>query len=76
MKTIRVSGPADGHLNYTPISVLPVVDRLFEKLVVDQMYSILNDNKLLYSIQSGCKLLHSVLSCLLKNTIDWYLNIG
>ena len=44
-------GPADDQSNYRPISVLPVVARLFEKLVYDQMYTFLNDNNLLYSKQ-------------------------
>ena len=69
------SGPTDDPSNYRPISVLPVVARLFEKLVYDQMYSYLNNNKLLYSKQSGFRSMHSVLSCLLKCTNDWYLNL-
>ncbi len=69
------TGSKDDQSNYRPISVLPVVSRLFEKLIFDQMYSHLNNNKLLYSKQSGFRLLHSVLSCLLKCTNDWYLNI-
>ena len=72
---IHKTGPTDDQSNYCPISVLPVVSRLYEKLVFDQMYSFLNDNKLLYSKQSGFRMLHSVLTCLLKFTNDWYLNI-
>ena len=72
---VHKSGPTDDPSNYRPISVLPVVARLFGKLVYDQMYSYLNDNKLLYSKQSGFRSMHSVLSCLLKCTNDWYLNL-
>ena len=72
---VRKSGPTDDQSNYRPISVLPVVARLFEKLVFDQMYSFLNENKLFYSKQSGFRSMHSVLSCLLKCTNDWYLDI-
>ena len=61
--------------NYRPISVLPVISRLFEKLVYDQFYGYLNMNKLLFSQQSSFRLLHSVLTCLLKCTNDWYLNL-
>ena len=68
---VHKSGPTDDPSNDRPISVLPVVARLFEKLVFDQMYSNLNDNKLLYSKQSGCRSMHSVLRCLLKCTNDW-----
>ena len=72
---IHKTGPTDDQSNYRPISVLPVVSRLFEKLVFDQMYTFLNDNKLLYSKQLGFRMLHAVLACLLKCTNDWYLNI-
>ena len=73
---VHKSGPTDDQSNYRPISVLPVVARLFEKLVFDQMYSFLNENKLLYSKQSGIRSMHSVLSCLLKCMNDWYLDIN
>ena len=72
---VHKSGPADDQSNYRPISVLPVVARLFEKLVYDQMYTFLNDNNLLYSKQSGFRSMNSILSCLLKCTNDWYLDI-
>ena len=58
--------------DYRPISV---VSRLFKKLVFDQLYSYLNDNKLIFSDQSGFRSLHSTLTSLLKCTNDWYLNI-
>ena len=35
--------------NYRPISVISVVSKVFEKLVYDQLYQYLNDNKLLSS---------------------------
>ena len=58
--------------NYRPISVLPVVSRLFEKLVFSQLYQYLNDNCFINSNQSGFRELHSTVTCLLKNTDDWY----
>ena len=68
-------GPADESSNYRPISVLPVVSRLFEKLIYDQLYHYLDSNKLIFGKQSAYRQLHSVLSCLLKCTNDWYLNL-
>ena len=68
-------GPADESSNYRPISVLPVVSRLFEKLIYDQLYHYLDSNKLIFGKQSAYRQLHSVLSCLLKCTKDWYLNL-
>ena len=72
---IYKDGSEDENSNYHPISVLPVISRLFEKLVYDQFYGFLNVNKLLFSQQSSFRLLNSVLTCLLKCTNDWYLNL-
>ena len=68
-------GATDNKSNYRPISVLPVISRLFEKLIFDQLYDYLNRNQLIFLLQSAFRKLHSVLTCLLKSTIDWYLNI-
>ena len=64
--------------NYRPISVLPVISRLFEKLVANQLYQHMNDNGYFSSEQSGFLRLHSTVTCLHKNTDDWYngLNLG
>ena len=54
---------------YRPISVIPVVSKVFEKIVYDQLYQyLLNDNKLLSSCQSGFRFLHSTLTTLLEAT--------
>ena len=59
--------------NYRPISVLPVISRLFEKLLFDQLYQYMKyENGLFSPDQSGFLRLHSTLTCLLKNTDDWY----
>ena len=58
--------------NYRPISVLPVISRLFERLVANQLYQHMNDNGYFSSEQSGFLRLHSTVTCLLKNTDDWY----
>ena len=58
--------------NYHPISVLPVISRLFERLVASQLYQHMNDNGYFSSEQSGFLRLHSTVICLLKNTDVWY----
>ena len=58
--------------NYRPISVLPVISKLFDKLVFDQLYQYMTKNDLFSHNQSGFRRLHSTLTCLLKNTDDWY----
>ena len=58
--------------NYRPISVLPVISRLFDKIIYNQLYKYLNSHGFLSSNQSGFRALHSTLTALLKNTDDWY----
>ena len=69
------SGQPDDRSNYRPISVLPVLARVFEKLIYNQMYDYLDKNKHLYLNQSGFRALHSAVTCLLNNTDDWYVNM-
>ena len=58
--------------NYRPISVLPVISKLFEKLVFNQLYHYMKENSLFTFDQSGFLRLHSTLTCLLKMSDDWY----
>ena len=58
--------------NYRPISVLPVISKLFEKLVFNQLYQYMKENGLFTSDQSGFLRLHSTLTCLLNMSDDWY----
>ena len=69
------SGARDDRSNYTPISVLPYISRLLEKLIFEQFYEYLDTNKSLYEHHSGFRLLHSVATALMASTNDWYLNI-
>ena len=65
-------GEKSSKVNYRPISVLPVVSRIFEKLVYNQLYEYFNTNSLLSSSQSGFRAMHSTTTALLKCTDDWY----
>ena len=58
--------------NYRPISVLPVISKLFEKLFFNQLYLYMKENGLFTSDQTGFLRLHSTLTCLLKMSDDWY----
>ena len=51
-------GDRDDLGNYRPISVLPTVARIFEKLVYDQMYAYFLNNDLLGDRQFGFRSLH------------------
>ena len=68
--TIFKSGQTDDRSKYRPISVLPFVSRVFEKLIYNQPYDYLDGNKLLFSKQSRFRSLHPVATYLLKFTSD------
>ena len=61
--------------NYRLISAIPIVCKVFEKIVYNQLYHYLNENKLLLSCQLGFRSLHSTLTALLEATNDWSVNI-
>ena len=61
--------------NYRPISLIPIVSKVFKKNVYNQLYHYLNENKLLLSCQSGFRSLQSTLTALLEARNDWSVNI-
>ena len=69
---IYKEGEKSDKSNYRPISVLPVLSRIFEKLIYDQLYQYLDGSGFLTSDQCGFRPLHSTATCLLKCTDDWY----
>ena len=56
--------------NHRPISVLPVIARLFEKLNANQLYQHMNDDGYFSSEQSGFFCLHSAVTSSFKSTDD------
>ena len=61
--------------NYRPITVLPTIARVFERLIYDQLYAYFTKNSLLGSQQWGFRSLHSAVLALNKATDNWLLNI-
>ena len=61
--------------NYRPISILPVVSKLMEIIMYDQMYEYLNQNNLFSKHQFGFRPYHSTTTTLLDCTNEWYTNM-
>ena len=51
-------------LNYRPISLLPLVSKVIEKVVHNQTQLFLDDNNILYNFQSGFRKKFSTDTCL------------
>ena len=69
-------GDKDNLDNYRPMSVLPAVARVFEKLIYKQMIKYFESNDLLIKKQWGFRSLHSTILSLMSKTNDWFVNIS
>ena len=54
--------------NYRPISLLSNINTIFEKIMYRQVYTFLEDNKSLYSLQFGFRSKHSTSHALIQIT--------
>ena len=68
-------GNRDDVNNYRPISVIPIVAKVFERIVYDQLYAYLEEHDILYQNQSGFRATHSTVTALLEATDSWAYNI-
>ena len=62
-------------LIFRPISIVPVVAKVFERIIYDQLYIYLTENNLISSCQFGFRSLHSTTTVLLEATDNWAYNI-
>ena len=65
----------DMHLvnNFRPVSVIPVMAKVFETVVHRQLYEYLESHKLLNPAQSGFRPFHNTQDVILKTINDWKL---
>ena len=59
---------------YDLISIVPVVAKVFEKIIYNQLYSYLSEYYLILSCHSGFRSLHSTATTLLEATDNWAYN--
>ena len=57
------------------ISIIPIVAKVFQRIVYDQFYDYLTVNNLITNHQSGFRSLHSTVTALLEATDNWAYNI-
>lgn len=61
--------------HYRPISLLPCVSKLLERVVQRQLVRYLSDNNILAKQQSGFRSKHSTSTTLIKVTDDWLMSL-
>jgi len=61
--------------NCWPITIIPTVAKVFERIIYDQFYKYLNYNDLSANCQSSFRSLHSALTSLLEASNSWSVNI-
>ena len=61
--------------NYRPISILPAISKIMERILYSQLYNYLTEYGLLSSAQFGFSKSHSTATALLDCTNEWYMNI-
>ena len=64
LKPIFKKGSKTDPQNYRPISLLPIISKVIEKVIHDQTNRFLTKNNILYKFQSGFRRNHSTDSCL------------
>ena len=64
LKPLFKNGSTTHPKNYRPISLLPLISKIIEKVIHDQTQEFLDANKILYKFQSGFRKGYSTDSCL------------
>ena len=72
---LHKNGPRNMLNNYRPISILPIVSKVFEKGLYGQLYDYFVVNNSLSQNQFGFRQFHSTASALLDSTNEWFINM-
>ena len=72
---ISKNGRRDLLDNYRPISILPIISKLFEKILYEQLYEYLNSENLIFELWFGFRQRHSTTTALLDCTNEWFTNM-
>lgn len=80
-KSIRITplykkcGNRSDPSKYRPISIIPMVAKVLKRIVYDQLYRYLAENKPLCCYQSGFRTLHFTVTALIEATDSWSLHV-
>ena len=64
LKPLFKKGSKDDPKNYRPISLLPQLSKIIEKIIHDQVQNCLDEKKIFFKYQSGFRAHHSTSTCL------------
>ena len=70
-QSLYKSGDKTSVNNYRPISILPVVAKVFEKLVHQQLCAYLQKHKILHQAHSGFRPGHTTQDVIVASVDDW-----
>ena len=71
----KISGSRSDMTNYRPTSIIPIVAKVFERVVYNQLLQYLSENELLSTYQSGFRSVHSTVTALVEATDSWSLSV-
>ena len=75
VNAVHKKGPRNMLENYRSVSNLPVVSKVFERILYKQLVEYLDAENLLLEHQFGFRCSHSTVSALLDCSNEWYCNI-
>jgi hypothetical protein len=53
--------PANDLTSYRPVSLLPIVSKVFEKILLKRLFPVVENNRLIYNHQFGFRQRHSTI---------------
>ena len=75
MTPVPKTGDKHDVTNYCPVSVIPVLAKVFESLIHQQLYDYLEAHELINEVQAGFRPNHSTQDVLLKTVDDWRISL-
>ena len=75
VKPVHKKNCTEDPSNYRPLSILPIVSKIFERSATNQLVQYLEENNLLTPLQHAYRKGHSTQTCL-NETVDYIIFLG